>query len=172
MTIIYQRNIRNCYLSQGIMKLTPGYSVTTVNNTRLVSITIYSGSQPTASTIESDWSNYNTTYLLHLPSTNIQQPNASTPGTGVSIVNFGLPPTQLAANTGTATWAILWLSNIAAGTATGQIGNAVLPSANFVILPVSDLTQTYPVRFSNTSMTSGLSYTISDLNILAAGGIA
>ena len=172
MTMIYHQNIRNCYLSQGIMKFTTGYSVTGVNNTRSASITIYSGSQPTASTIESGWINYNTTYLLHLPSTTIQQPNASTPGTGVSIVNFGLPPTQLAANTGTATWAILWLTNIAAGTAAGQIGNTVLPSANFVILPVSNLTQTYPVRFSDTSITSGSSYTISDLNILAVGGTA
>jgi hypothetical protein len=172
MTVIYQQNIRNCYLAQGIMKYLPDWIYYQPGQPCTASITIYSGAQPTASTIESNWANYNTTYLLHLPNAPIQQPTAQTPGIGVAIINYGLPPTQLAANTGIATWAILWLQNIDGGSSTGQIGNTVLPSVNFMILPVSDLTQTYPVRFSDTSITSGVARTISDINILATGGIA
>lgn len=157
------------YLAGTVMiHLTDGDSGAAVN----AAITIYGGTQPTASAIEAGWANYNTSYLLHLPNFSIQQPNASTAGTGISIVNNGLPAVQPAANTGTASWAILWIANVAAGTATGQIGGATLPETKFIILPVSDLSQTYPVRFQNTSMTSGASYTISDLNILAGGGIA
>jgi hypothetical protein len=168
MTIIYQENIRNMYLATGIMVyLTQGDPQTVVS----ASITIYSGAQPTAATIESNWANYNTSYLLHLPNSSIQQPNAKVPGIGVSIVNYGLPATQIAANTGTATWAILWIANVAGGSSSGQISGDTLPSTTFLVLPVSDLTQTYPVRLPNTSITSGLSYSIGDLNIFATGGI-
>jgi len=157
------------YLAGSVMvHLTNGSPDGAVN----ASITIYGGTQPTAATIEANWANYNTSYLLHLPNFSIQQPNAMTAGTGISIVNNGVPAVQPAANTGTATWAILWIANIAGGTATGQIGGATLPETKFIILPVSNLTQTYPVRFQNTSITSGVSYTIGDLNILAGGGIA
>lgn len=169
MTVIYQNNIRNTYLAAGIMVyLTNGDPNTVVS----ASITIYSGTQPTASTIEENWTNYNTSYLLHLPNASIQQPNAKDPGIGVAIVNYGLPDTQVAANTGTATWAILWIANIAGGSSEGQIGGSALPATRFLILPVSDLTQTYPVRLPDTSIISGLSYSISDLNIFATGGIA
>ena len=169
MTIIYQQNIRNMYLAAGIMtNLTNGDPVEVV----AASITLYGGVQPLASAIEGDWTSYNASYLLHLPSFSIQQPNAKLPATGIVIVNFGLPAEQLAANTGTATWAILWLANIAAGTGAGQIGGATLPATKFIILPVSDLTGIYPVRLSNTSLTAGSSYSIGDLNVLAVGGIA
>jgi len=172
MTVIYHRNIRNCYLAQGIMKNLPDWVYYQPGSPYVASITIYGGSQPTAATIEATWTNYNTSYLLHLPDTSIQQPTAQTPGTGVAIINYGVPTVQTATNTGTAAWAILWLQNIAAGSSSGQIGNATLPSTNFMVLPVSDLTKTYPVRLSNTSIETGLTYTIGDLNILANGGIA
>jgi len=170
MTVIYQQNIRNMYLAAGIMtNLTNNGDPSTVV---AASITLYGGVQPLASAIEGDWTSYNASYLLHLPSFSIQQPNANLTETGIVIVNFGLPTEQLAANTGTATWAILWLANIAGGTADGQIGGGTLPATKFIILPVSDLTDSYPVRLSNTSLTAGDSYSIGDLNILAVGGIA
>lgn len=157
------------YLAAGIMSNlaigAPGFAGD-------ASITIYGGTQPAASAIEADWVNYNTSYLLHLPNFSIVQPNATQSAIGISIINNGLPAVQAAANTGTATWAILWIANVAGGTADGQIGGATLPSTRFLVLPVSDLTQTYPVRLQNTSMTSGVSYTIGDLNLLAGGGIA
>ena len=170
MTIIYHQNIRNTYLASGIMlPLSNGQSVA---SSRVASITFYSGSQPTAVQIESAWTNYNSSYLFHLPNFSIQQPNATITGTGIVIVNFGLPTPQTAINTGVATWAILWMKNILAGTAAGQIGSTTLPYTKFVILPISDLSQIYPVRLVDTSIVSGSVYNIADLNILANGGIA
>ena len=169
MTIIYHRNIRNTYLAAGIMRFLTGGTVTANVS---AAITFYSGSQPTAAQIESAWADYNSSYLFHLPNFSIQQPNANVTNTGIIIVNYGLPTPQTAINTGVATWAILWIKNVLAGTATGQIGGATLPDTKFVILPISDLSQVYPVRLTDTSIVSGSVYNIADLNILANGGIA
>lgn len=124
-------------------------------------ITIYSGVQPSAATIVSNWSTYNSTnasLLVHFNS--IVWALAAN---NSSAVDVSTTPSATPINTGTATWAILW-TNMAVTTA--QLASGTLPTPLFFVAPVSNINGTGIVRFTSNSMTSGTAVTIADAGIL------
>ena len=150
MTILFHPNIRNLMIGRGI--LAGGL-------TSACGITIYSGIQPTAAAIAADWATYNSLnakFLAHFTGAIWSHPLSGTT-TFCSITTF--PPATPATNTGTGSWCILWMTN-PTGT---QLSSTTLPSTQFIIGPVSNLTGNGIVRFStDTNFTIGVSRTIGD----------
>ena len=75
------------------------------------------------------------------------------------------PASTNATNTGTGTWCIVWSMN-----PTGvQLASATLPSASFIVGPVTTLSGSGIVRFNNdTNFTSGVAKVIADGVMTAA----
>lgn len=160
MTFKFHQNIRNLAAYRGISL--------GMNNGTATSVSIYSGVQPSAATITSNWASngYNSNYLIHYPTGAIwTQQNGSTVGSGGMLLMTGIPAATVAANTGTATWAIIWGQVVASGTAAGQIGSSTLPAASFIVVPCSDTLGNGAIRFLTTTIASGTSYSISDSTI-------
>lgn len=163
MAILYYRTIRNLFLGGGIL-----FSATTraANERATFAFTVFSGVQPSAATITSTWTNYNTTFLAHWQGIQVYQPSYSTTD-AQSLSLYSGSSSSTAANSGTASWAIMWPTNPSQATISGS----TLPSTSFIVLPASALAGTGMIRFSNTSFVSGNSYTIDDINIAASGGV-
>lgn len=158
MAVIFFRNIRNLILSRGIRD-----SATTVNT---FAFTIFSGVQPTASTVAGNWTNYNTTFLAHWQGGVVSQANANTSGVSQTLTLSTIPGAVTANASGTASWAIMWPTNPSQATISGSS----LPNTSFIILPVSDIAGNGMLKLTSTTVVQGNSYTIAELNIIALGG--
>jgi hypothetical protein len=157
MALTFFSDLLNAFVFNGIQSM---WSRNPVTNT---SLTIFSGTQPTAAQIVSSWSTYSAQYLVHWTGVVWPTPTGyNTLGSGNS-TTATTPAAQNAFRSGTATWAILWPSdgNIAEGTIQG----ASLPSTTFVVLPVSASGGTGCVRLTSTTITSGSSYQPTDITI-------
>lgn len=165
MAIIFYRSIRHVFLHMGIIRSGTGASSSLTRST--FAITVYSGAQPSAADITSTWTNYNTTFLAHWQGVVLDQPAAG--GTIDSLQYLSLytaTGSSTAANSGTASWAIMWPTNPTQATISGTS----LPSTSFIVLPVSLITGSGMVRFNSLTFTSGSSYVIDDVTIRANGG--
>lgn len=150
MTILFHSNIRHLMIGRGIL----AGGLTSASG-----ITIYSGIQPTAAAIAADWPTYNSTnakFLAHFTGAVWSHPLSGTT-TFCSITTF--PAATPADKTGTGSWCILWMTNPTGA----QLLSSTLPSTQFIIGPVSNLTGNGIVRFAtNTDFVAGVSRTIGD----------
>lgn len=127
-------------------------------------ITIYSGAQPTAVTVASDWASYkssNAACLAHF----ISGPNWSFNAGTLTYYNTNNTSTTLTFNTGTATWAIVWTGISGSSTFTGavsqvQLSSGTLPnSGGFAVVPVTDLAGTGLVKLADVNIVPGTTAT-------------
>lgn len=173
MAIIFQKNVRNNFQNSGFLAAL--IDSTTQNGATspqyATSFTIWGGVQPSSLDFAANYqSTYRLNYLVHLPNMSIWQPNASVVDTGVTVTNYNIPTAATAPRSGTATWGVLWQSNLPEA----QISANPIPTMypRYVIIPISDVSGTYPVRMLSTSISAGTSYSIADLTITSAGGIS
>ena len=146
--MIFHPNIRNLMIGQGILAAL----------STLVGVTVYSGSQPTAAFIEANWSNFNATPLLHWTDVGFTQPLN---GILASVTTFPAPVNALL--TGTASWAIIWSTNVTAV----QVAAGAIPSTSFIVCPVSISSGAGVIRLTNTSIVAGASTSLIDGSITA-----
>lgn len=164
MAIIFSQSISGTMIARGIM--VPMGMTTTASSSITVSLTVYSGVQPSAATIASSWSSYNTTYLFHLPGVSYFIPNwDNTTLLGGYMTKNNNPTAVAAINSGTASWAIIWCSNVAAGSGAGQIQNATIPNTSFLVGPVTLDSGNGIVKLFDLNIISANSYTILDSTI-------
>ena len=155
MALTFFSDLLNAFVHNGI------YSQVSWNASVNSSVTVFSGSQPSAASVVSSWSTYSSAYLVHW--TGVQWPTPTgnnTLGSGNQIT-ANTPAAQNAFRSGTAAWAIWWPSNISEATVQGSS----LPSTSFVILPVSGSAGTGCVRLTSTTIASGTSYQPTDITI-------
>lgn len=155
MALIYSDSIKSATLGQGILS-----AIGNNYASSLSAISVYSGTQPAASDITANWSQYNSTnssFLVHytgstwyLPATNL-----------ITISTY--PAATAAINSGTGTWAIIWATNIT----TVQAAGSALPSANFLVVPCSSTAGSGVIRFIDNVFTAGDSKVITDGSIKA-----
>lgn len=178
MAILYDATIAPTIICTGILKgagFVDGtlnfynYSNGVINPNGTVNVTVYGSTQPSAATILSSWASYNTSFLFHQPSVGIVQSAYSGYSAASRLTINGTPTAVTASNTGIATWAIVWINGgtaIAAGTGAGQISNATIPNTRFIVCPVTTVADnTGFVHLTSTSITSGASATVANLNI-------
>jgi len=116
-----------------------------------IAVTVFQGTQPTASDITANWTNARANYLQHWTGGYWSQPNANTLGSG-NLCTLGVPLTPRTANaTGTASWGIIWASNVAEA----SVQSGTLPNANFIVGPVTDVFGNGMIKMNSTSTTSG-----------------
>lgn len=152
MAMIYSNSIRNLLLGRGILAVFANPCA----------ISVYSGAQPTSSNITASWPTYNSdapNFLAHFNGAAWTQPSNSV------LLQLTIPPAATALNSGTASWAILWATNVAPGAVSGQVGGTTLPSPNFIVVPCSNGTGIGVIRFNNTSIAALSSVTILDGSI-------
>lgn len=153
MALIFDSTINRMALYRGIFK---GLSLPTA-------ITVYKGTQPSAASIVSGWTNFNTASadcLAHYTGANwVQQP------VNAPFINVNNTPTAAPAyKSGEATWAILWITNIT----TGSIASNTLPSTSFIVVPCSNTTGKGVVRFIDPVFVSGTANPINEVVIKTA----
>jgi hypothetical protein len=130
----------------------PAYNTTRTG--RITSMTVYSGTQPTAQTIENNWTNYNQSSgscLVHYSTGPTWSFN--TPTRTYYFTNVSNSITATALNSGTASWAIIW-------NGTGvNINTTVLPNnGRFVVVPVTLNNSTGIIRYTSLTTTSGQAF--------------
>ena len=132
------------------------------------SITIYSGSQPSSSTLISSWSSYNSSnsnFLAHWPVSAGGGPIWTVPYGNNSLPGplYQLTPGSgvIATNTGTASWAILW--SVLVSSASMAVSS--IPLSTFIVVPVTLTTNYGVIRVNTLSVVSGQVYTIIDGSI-------
>lgn len=171
MAIQYASPIKNLFMGAGISKCILGLAdyLFIFNPTYSASraITLYSGIQPTADTIVSNWSSYNTNYLVHWVNIPLYHynPESATP----IFTNAALPAPVTSTNPGTASWAIVWAGNPAAGTGAGQIGNATIPTTGLMVVPVTDVFGNGVIKMSSTTILAATSYMFLDFTLYSGG---
>ncbi len=137
-------------------------------------VSVYSGVQPTSETIENSWADYKSSdakFLAHYPaptwtantSVTDTQPN---PNGGSSYFNagtswFGLTSTPVLFTTsnatanvtpvhsGTAAWAIIWDSTVVSAP-----NASTIPTTNFMVVPVGNMTSNAAIRLITTSIST------------------
>lgn len=163
MAILFNRNIQNLFLLSGVIwacQTRPDFVSGTFG------VTVFSGSQPSAATIASNWTNYNTTFLAHWQTVQIKHTNYNTTGSFLEL--YAPVGSSTAANSGTASWAIMWPNS----TTQANVSSSTLPSNQFIVVPVSDTAGNGVIRFINNVLVSGSSYQINDVLITPGGGSA
>jgi len=130
-----------------------------------VAVTIYSGAQPSAATIASTWSSFNSgnaSFLAHFNGVGWTHPIDGTT-TFASITTFPAPTP--AVNTGTGAWCIVWTTN----PLLAAMGTGTIPTTSFLVGPVTNLAGNGIVRFNpNTDFTIAVNATIADGTISAS----
>lgn len=158
MTIKFHDNIRYLALGRG---LNGGQSGDTPVWT--TAVTVYSGTQPTAATIASNFVPYrsvSTDFLIHFPSVGWTQPLN---GPALAITTF--PGLTAASHTGTGSWAIIWSG---ASVPLASM-NGAIPNSLFLVVPVSILTGTGVVKFDpSLDFVAATTYNISQGAITAS----
>lgn len=148
MTLAFHPNIRNLYLGRGI--------AAAFSNP--FSISVYSGIQPAAEFITSNWDLHNagtSNFLVHYTDASWSQPSSGL------LLQLNLPAAQVVLNDGTAAWAILWVSAVTLSAAQGT----TLPQASFLVVPCSDGVGQGVIRFADPELISGAPTAILDGSI-------
>lgn len=161
--MLFSSTVAGLMAGRGIM-VPMGISTNAESNVT-VSLTVYSGTQPTAANVADNWSTYNTSYLFHMPNVEykLQNPNSNTQ-CGL-ITNANYPTSNTSINSNTASWCIIWCSNIQEGSGAGQLSNTAIPDVNYVVGPVTLYTGKGIVRLSDLSITTGNTYNFVDSSI-------
>ena len=118
--------------------------------------TVYSGVQPTAATVAAEWINYkssNSICLAHY--TNSLSFSYNSPTLTYYFTNVGASISTTALNSGTASWAILWLSGAVTDL---QLSLSALPQPRFVVVPVTDTAGIGIIRYTSLTATQGASF--------------
>lgn len=127
------------------------------------SVTVYGGTQPTATTVANNWNSYkssNADCLAHFTVGPTWAYNAGT----LTWYNTTNPNATNVYNTGTATWAIVWNATTSFGfinTVTSvQLAGSTLPNVGFTIVPVSGSTGTGIIRMVDANVAPGTTATV------------
>ena len=145
MALQFHPNIRNLYMGRGIAA---AFSST-------FSISVFSGIQPPAAPIASNWPAYNeatSNFLVHYTGAGWTQPS-----NGI-LLQLTEPPAQVVTRSGTATWAILW----ATAASLAQVQSTTLPNASFMVVPCSNSTDQGVIRFVDPDLVGGTATSIID----------
>ena len=125
-----------------------------------VAITVYKGTKPNPDTITANWSNYkegSADILVHYTGgTWTQQPSSGTL-LGLSTV----PAAKTAMQSGNASWAIVWMTNVT----DAQCNSTTLPNVSFIVVDCSDIGGSGVVRFTDIAFVSGVTKAISEATI-------
>lgn len=149
MALFYGNGVTNSYANVGVKYLFTG----------TFAVTVFQGTQPSAAGITTSWSSSSANYLQHWTGVVWSQPNANSPPLGNVIQMNAVPTSTTAHASGTATWAVLWGSNVTEA----SVQSGTIPNANFIVGPVTDSTGNGIVRLSSTSITSGASSSPTDV---------
>lgn len=129
-----------------------------------VAISVYSGAQPSAADIVSNWSQYDSTnlnFLGHFNGVVWKQPLFATQKF-ISISTFPTPIIPI--NNGVATWCIIWETNpLLSAMSTGTI-----PNTKFIVAPCSDMVGNGVIRFIDAEFSVSASKSIGDGVIVAS----
>lgn len=146
MALLFHPNIRNLMIGKGLLN---GFS-------NPCAISVYRGTQPTPGDIIANWSttysSSNSQFLVHYTGASWSQPS------GGLLLQLGIPLAQNGVNTGTATWAICWATNVSAA----NVALATIPSTSFIVVPCSDSIGPGVIRFTDPNVTAGVSKVILD----------
>lgn len=149
MAILFSPSVRNLFIGRGLLSAFSSPC----------SISVYSGFQPTSAQVTADWPSYastNSNFLCHYTGAAWAQPNS-----GIMMSMGTFPAAQLALNTGTATWCILWTTAVTSLNAAG----VTLPHPTFIVAPCSDSIGDGVIRFDDPVFVSGVSKVILDGSI-------
>jgi hypothetical protein len=122
---------------------------------RTTSITIYSGAQPTAQTIEANWINYNqdaASCLAHYSTGPTWLYNEGT--NTYYFTNTSNTITTNALRSGTAAWAIIWMATGVLITSTTEPP----ASSKFIVVPVTNNSGIGVIRYTSISTTQGQAF--------------
>lgn len=150
MTILFSSANRQIMMARGIHALMPA----------AFAITIYKGTQPSASDIETGWVNYNSAsanYLAHYLGASFTRPQD-----GI-MLQLGLPAAVVPTGSGAGSWCILWITDVSLAAVAG----ATIPSTAFIVAKVSDAVGDGIIRFTDINFVSGTSKVIADGSIAA-----
>lgn len=163
MAVLFHQNIRDVVLFAGIFD--SGVWVSSYR--RRFAITVWGGVQPEPAAVLANWTvAYGSTYLAHWTNVDLDFINPNTEGNPAGYIQLFSSPTVAAANSGTATWAIMWPTNPTA------IGFAsAIPSQKFIVIPASSIfSNDGVVRFIDPVLNMGTSYAINDFLLQSLGG--
>ena len=162
MAIVFSNHIKNTIIGRGLLD---SFNIDNDNSYFIATgaVTVFPGLLPTAATVSLNWQNYNTTYLAHWPGVQYNQPLPATPDSGNVLAMYGSPAESTAINTGTATWGIIWISNVN----NAAIQGAILPDAKFIIGNVTIGSDGGIIRLADINITSGNNYNLLDSSITA-----
>lgn len=134
--------------------------------------TVYSGVQPTAQTVASDWASYKSTNsicLAHYNGANSTVALNFSYNDGTNSYYFTNPLSTVtvnALNTGTASWAIIWIY----GTYPIDVSLSSIPAnSKFIVVPVTDTSGIGVIRYSNLSATQGQPFVPYDAGLTLTG---
>lgn len=124
-------------------------------STPVRSFTVYSGVQPTAQTVETNWINYNAQAagtLAHYSTGTAWSYNSGT--LTYYFTNTSNTITTTALHSGTATWAIIW----AAGSVSITSDSTVPAAGKFIVVPVTTTSGIGGIRYTSTTATQGQAF--------------
>lgn len=135
---------------------TNSISVPATRSTPIRAFTVYSGVQPTAQTVEASWTSYNSSNSICLAHYNSSAAPSYSYNSGTLtyyFTNTSNTITATALNSGTATWAIIWMTDNA------DISLTSIPaSGKFVVVPVTNTSGVGVIRYTNTTATQGSAF--------------
>lgn len=150
--LITRRTFDMIFTPEVIAASTQAFPSTRSNPMRAV--TVYSGSQPTAQQVESNWSTYKSTSAICLAHYNNLISFSYNEGTLTYYFTNTLNAiTANALHSGTATWAIIWMATTADITLTSIPSNS-----KFIVVPVTDTSGVGTIRYTNTTATQGQAF--------------
>lgn len=119
--------------------------------------TVYSGVQPTAQTVEANWGSYNSSNsicLAHYTDSTAATFSYNSPTLTYYFTNTSDTITATALNSGTATWAIIWMASSV------DVSLVSIPaSGKFVVVPVTNNAGVGVIRYTSTTATQGSAFT-------------
>lgn len=162
--MIFSPSVAGLMAGRGVMVPMGMTSNSAANLT--VSLTVYSGVQPNVTTVAQNWTSYNESYLFHMANVEYElvYNNSNTFLSGL-ISNSNFPTSFPAENTNTASWCVVWCSNVDDGNGAGQIANTTIPNENFLIGPVTEAWGNGIVRLTSTSIEAAQTYNFVDSTI-------
>lgn len=151
MALIWDTTIGGLMINRGIKMVM----------TATVAMTVYKGVQPSQADITANWANYkagSTDFLCHYSgSVWTQQPAHG------NLLGMSTAPTASsnAQQSGTATWAILWMTN----PLIADLNSVTIPTINFIVIPCSDSIGKGVIRYQDPVFISGQPKTITEASL-------
>lgn len=158
--LLFSPSLAGLMAGRGI--LVPMGMTTNANSNVTVSLTVFAGAQPTATDITNNWDDYNGAYLFHMRGVDYKLASPTSNTLCGLVTNANYPTSESAINSGTASWCIIWCSDIASGSSPGELGDTTIPNTQFIVGPVTLYSGNGIVRLSNLSIASGSTYNFVD----------